>query len=319
MLIRVLQKGAADRASVTSNRACHSMAAGSLLYELAGDLIVISIIIIRSMSAGRVRALLRLKVGICTDFLDVVGAHRLIGDVRLEELLMLQLLSQRVFDIGEPLIDNLHLLLLKLQLLLHRVGGVITVITLVALMSGLALRPRCNGRPRLAYRPATLELRFEVTNVLGDGLITELWQGELLPGEATLFTFSSTAELESRDQVICASSRDIAEITPDITPWNNSKCTVSTISSDFELLPIQPNPASNQIQVSVMSDDARTVIIQLYDNAGRICFESVEIDLQEGYSSFDVDVSQYRPGYYTLAVGDAEIRKTQALMVSREK
>lgn len=156
-------------------------------------------------------------------------------------------------------------------------------------------------------------------NVLGDGLITELWQGELLPGEATLFTFSSTAELESRDQVICASSRDIAEITPDITPWNNSKCTVSTISSDFELLPIQPNPASNQIQVSVMSDDARTVIIQLYDNAGRICFESVEIDLQEGYSSFDVDVSQYRPGYYTLAVGDAEIRKTQALMVSREK
>ncbi|MFT4678831.1 MAG: PKD repeat protein [Flavobacteriales bacterium] len=156
-------------------------------------------------------------------------------------------------------------------------------------------------------------------NVLGDGLITELWQGELLPGEATLFTFASTAELESIDQVICASARDIAEVTPDLTPWNNSKCNVSTTTSDFELLPIQPNPASDQIHVSVLSESAKAVLVQIYDNVGRICFESAEFTLSEGYSSFDVNVSQLGPGYYTLAVGDAEIRKTQTLMISREQ
>ncbi len=156
-------------------------------------------------------------------------------------------------------------------------------------------------------------------NVLGDGLITELWQGELLPGEAMLFQFTSTAELEALNQVICASAKDIAEITPDLTPWNNSKCAVSTLESEFELLPIQPNPASHLIQVSILSDGNREVVVQIYDNAGRICFESAKLVLEEGYSSFDLDVSQYRPGYYTLAVGDSEMRKTQALMISREK
>jgi hypothetical protein len=84
-------------------------------------------------------------------------------------------------------------------------------------------------------------------------------------------------------------------------------------------LPIQPNPASDQIHVSVLSESAKAVLVQIYDNVGRICFESAEFTLSEGYSSFDVNVSQLGPGYYTLAVGDAEIRKTQTLMISREQ
>jgi hypothetical protein len=77
---------------------------------------------------------------------------------------------------------------------------------------------------------------------------------------------------------------------------------IETVSSNEISMHVYPNPASQQINLTLDLVEPGDIVIQIFDPLGKICFQLVE-KVNSHYSSI-INTSELTAGFYTITVKD---------------
>jgi hypothetical protein len=152
-------------------------------------------------------------------------------------------------------------------------------------------------------------------------LFNETWNGVLKPTEDSIYVFAAmpTSIFNDQDNVesyICVSGRgyDIYG-TPETYLENNKVCR-NIEGESIQLLPIFPNPISEDFYVRIFLTNAADVYLSLDDAAGRSAqlMESGST-LQPGYYEYFVDTDRLAEGTYFINLRSGEETKVFKLAV----
>jgi hypothetical protein len=86
-------------------------------------------------------------------------------------------------------------------------------------------------------------------------------------------------------------------------------------SVSMQTLGLYPNPASSQSRLMVNMKDSRNVQLMMADLSGR-SVRTMNLDLQAGIQSVDIDLSGLNPGLYTVVLTSGEDRQVSRLVVN---
>jgi len=160
-----------------------------------------------------------------------------------------------------------------------------------------------------------MELQWWIGN---DSPISEFWQGEILPGEFTQYSFMSSPNAgQSNYGFVCASAADMTVSLVDQTPDNNIACKLLQTPEDVLLYPPFPNPADEELNFNVGSNQIRDVVINVFDDRGRLVIRANLLQLQSGLNMLKLDVSELNTGIYALEIQWDSNSATQNFMISR--
>ena len=76
-------------------------------------------------------------------------------------------------------------------------------------------------------------------------------------------------------------------------------------------LKIYPNPASDVLNVSIISPDAELNVISIYNHAGQL-INQFDISVSNGAWKFELDLSKYAKGLYSI-----EYRNTNTTLIKK--
>ncbi|MEM7103208.1 MAG: T9SS type A sorting domain-containing protein [Bacteroidota bacterium] len=89
---------------------------------------------------------------------------------------------------------------------------------------------------------------------------------------------------------------------------------VAVIRKDgIQLTSISPNPTEGQTKLQIESSFDSPAVIEIYSNTGQLVHSRKE-DVQKGYNSFDLDLSQLPGGMYMVIVQQGKERYTNKLL-----
>lgn len=152
---------------------------------------------------------------------------------------------------------------------------------------------------------STLITQFEVSyEISGAGIIKEIWTGSLLPGTGSVYTFTGKIALKnnkSENAVICVKIRAVNGVPTDDNLLNNEMCGAlyldKTTVSD-----IYPNPSEGDATLAVVLTDNQNIVINVYDNLGRLIFENLNYEGVKGLNIIKIPSATLSSGNYTTKV-----------------
>jgi hypothetical protein len=158
---------------------------------------------------------------------------------------------------------------------------------------------------------------------LPDGpVILEIWNGDLAPGESEIYIFSSQVNAyvpptEESPSFICVEGLGFDVSNTDETYLENNKVCKNLAGENAVLLPIYPNPASNQVTIELLLTIDSDVTIELVDARGRFIKTIVSTQtLAAGFYSYDVDISQIQAGTYFVRMRNGDVDVMNKLIIS---
>jgi hypothetical protein len=110
---------------------------------------------------------------------------------------------------------------------------------------------------------------------------------------AAIITLSDLQEGNYTFRLIVRDNRNAADTaTVNVTVLNNFRI--------YGPVAVYPNPANDIINIVLNNDSSGTVLFNIYDMQGRKVIPTVEVDKPRGFFTATINVSQLRPGTFTL-------------------
>ncbi len=159
--------------------------------------------------------------------------------------------------------------------------------------------------------------------LLPDGPVAfEVWNGNLIPGASVIYIFNSSIDAyiptsNNDEAFLCATGvgfdmNNIAEVFLD-----NNKVCKNLVGEAVVLLPIYPNPASNQVTIEMLITLDADVSLELMDARGRLIKTILPTQsLASGLYTYDVDISQIQAGTYFVRMRNGDVDVVNKLMIS---
>ena len=144
-----------------------------------------------------------------------------------------------------------------------------------------------------------------------NGLVLENWIGSLAQNESEIYIFSAhpSAFISTQDETerfVCVEAQNSNEsIYLDVNLDNNTTCK-NIEGTALVLLPVYPNPSSEDLIISLLATEQSSVSISFTDKTGRIVYEINSSKIESGISTFDIPFSQFSSGMYLLSISDGE-------------
>ena len=150
---------------------------------------------------------------------------------------------------------------------------------------------------------------------LGDVVsLKEKIDGPFLPGERASFPLKTTLTTVRNQltpiEYICASVTGISGQVVEENTSDNRVCI--TLSSPVLLESPYPNPARDEVVLSVLLEEPGEIQVKLISNAGEMLLSDYIQDAQAGLNALKLDVSQVPSGIYALkisALGQTLVRR----------
>jgi hypothetical protein len=129
--------------------------------------------------------------------------------------------------------------------------------------------------------------------------ITEIWEGELLFGSVLNYNFSSIYNLNSNEtpNYVCVTANLIDKYT-DANLKNNINCTNE--ESDFQIFPIYPNPANNEINIKLYIPETDILSLELINNIGKTISKLYNQKTNKGMNVIKISLPQISLGSYSI-------------------
>ncbi len=165
--------------------------------------------------------------------------------------------------------------------------------------------------------------RANLKVLLPDGpLASEVWNGNLIPGASVIYIFNSSIDAyipasNDEEAFLCATGigfdmNNNAEVFLD-----NNKVCKNLVGEAVVLLPIYPNPASNQVTIEMLITLDADVSLELLDARGRLIKTILPTQsLASGLYTYDVDISQIQAGTYFVRMRNGDVDVVNKLMIS---
>jgi PKD repeat protein len=165
--------------------------------------------------------------------------------------------------------------------------------------------------------------RANLKVLLPDGpLASEVWNGNLIPGASVIYIFNSSIDAyipssNNEEAFLCATGvgfdmNNIAEVF-----LENNKVCKNLVGEAVVLLPIYPNPASNQVTIEMLITLDADVSLELLDARGRLIKTILPTQsLASGLYTYDVDISQIQAGTYFVRMRNGDVDVVNKLMIS---
>jgi hypothetical protein len=159
--------------------------------------------------------------------------------------------------------------------------------------------------------------------LLPDGPVaSEVWNGNLIPGASEIYIFNSTIDAyipgaNGSEAFLCATGlgfdlNNNAEVFLD-----NNKVCKNLVGEAVVLLPIYPNPASNNVTIELLVTLDADVSVELVDARGRLIKTIVPTQpLAAGLYTYDVDISQIQAGTYFVRMRNGDVDAMNKLIIS---
>ncbi len=159
--------------------------------------------------------------------------------------------------------------------------------------------------------------------LLPDGPVaSEVWNGNLIPGASEIYIFNSTIDAyipgaNGSEAFLCATGvgfdlNNNAEVFLD-----NNKVCKNLVGEAVVLLPIYPNPASNNVTIELLVTLDADVSIELVDARGRLIKTILPTQsLAAGLYTYDVDISQIQAGTYFVRMRNGDVDAMNKLMIT---
>lgn len=141
---------------------------------------------------------------------------------------------------------------------------------------------------------------FDISAKLGNNQsIQESWSGILKSGEAIIYSFNAAIEMTNEATFVCSRVNSPNGL-PDDNQNNNEKCI--SLENDFQVLSLYPNPSYDIITIQYNMTSANNILIELYDNAGKLVRKLFEGEAEKGYNSFSFssESENISNGTYTI-------------------
>ncbi|MEX0811979.1 MAG: PKD domain-containing protein [Chitinophagales bacterium] len=131
--------------------------------------------------------------------------------------------------------------------------------------------------------------------------ISEIWEGNLQPGDIAVYEFTSATEILDCDQqfYLCVNAT-YPDGNADQTPADNKSCT--SVKPEIVVGSLFPNPAKDILSLDLIAPAAANIKIELIAYNGAQLGTLVDEEIPKGYSHFDFDVSMLGTGGYILAI-----------------
>ena len=158
--------------------------------------------------------------------------------------------------------------------------------------------------------------------LLPDGPVAfEEWNGNLIPGASVIYIFNSSIDAyipssNNEEAFLCATGvgfdmNNIAEVFLD-----NNKVCKNLVGEAVVLLPIYPNPASNQVTIEMLITLDADVSLELMDARGRLIKTILPTQsLASGLYTYDVDISQIQAGTYFVRMRNGDVDVVNKLII----
>jgi hypothetical protein len=156
--------------------------------------------------------------------------------------------------------------------------------------------------------------KFQISAKIENGSsINEQWSSDslLMPGVTLYYPFTARYAIDplNMPSFYCI---EISEIngTDDAVESNNNKC--AAIGDLFELFNIYPNPANDQISISMNVPLDGTIELSIYNAAGQLMKRNAEIPVTKGYNEFNYSIRHYAKGVYAITIkyrDDVQVKK----------
>jgi hypothetical protein len=158
--------------------------------------------------------------------------------------------------------------------------------------------------------------------LLPDGPVAfEVWNGNLIPGASVIYIFNSSIDAyipssNNDEAFLCATGvgfdmNNIAEVFLD-----NNKVCKNLVGEAVVLLPIYPNPASNQVTIEMLITLDADVSLELMDARGRLIKTILPTQsLASGLYTYDVDISQIQAGTYFVRMRNGDVDVVNKLII----
>jgi PKD repeat protein len=144
----------------------------------------------------------------------------------------------------------------------------------------------------------TLQMKIQVDNMMPS---TEIWEGVLVPGQSMEYTYAVLLDKQSLEtkKSVCYTALP-NEVVEDINPENNTYCVV--LESDFYILSITPNPATDEIFAKVVLKDEGVFMAEIVSTQGQKVIEAIPVQGIKGINSMKINTSVLRSGVYLLRI-----------------
>ena len=154
-----------------------------------------------------------------------------------------------------------------------------------------------------------------ILNILNGVPILESDNSGLLAGESKIYIFSaspsSTISIQDDNQAfICVDANSYNDYNLQENDLTNNKICKNIESENLVLLPINPNPLNEQLNISILMSNNSEITIQLYDINSKLLSEK-NIEMEIGLNEFNLSVIELSKGTYYLRIldGSKEIIK----------
>ena len=151
-----------------------------------------------------------------------------------------------------------------------------------------------------------------------NGPIQEVWTGNLAQNENEIYIFNAhpsayISTQDDKERFVCIEGQGISTMGYiDINTDNNTICK-NIEGSGLVILPIYPNPTSEDITLSVLISEASILNIELIDQSGR------QILNQEYTENFDAGIHEFLLPFSSLNKGIYHIRVSNSSEILMEK
>jgi hypothetical protein len=85
-------------------------------------------------------------------------------------------------------------------------------------------------------------------------------------------------------------------------------------STEFKLVNLYPNPATNTAHIEIVNPTGHTIHIELRDMVGKLIF-SKDYEAKDGLQTIDLDLSTTSAGTYSLSIDNSIDRIIKMLII----
>lgn len=142
--------------------------------------------------------------------------------------------------------------------------------------------------------------------------INRFEQQNLFPGQQQQLVFNTKLPYNGNEpEFMCAEVIQLND-KADMNTGNNYSC--KTISRDFDILNLYPNPTNDIIQMDLYLSEDNKVEIQLFDARGRLCIQQFYTAVQTGLQKISFSVANLEAGTYHLRASSGELTRNAVLL-----
>jgi hypothetical protein len=142
------------------------------------------------------------------------------------------------------------------------------------------------------------------TQVAGNEISNEQWQGKLAIGESVLYSLKSKAQintLKNYNNALCVWATTVNDFT-DEDPNNNKACVALSNAKNFELSTTYQNPQNKTIVLTVISKNSTTAHLIISDANGKIVLNNPNLNLNQVITEINIDLSKLATGVYNYSI-----------------